>query len=709
MNNIWESFKKHPMYKIGAVYAATAFVIIEFTNIVFPALHLPDWSETLVVLLVIIGFPITLVFSWATFPKHGEAQTDSSMVGTSSADNPLQRITWKHTTILTVILLFIFIAGYLLYNHISHSNTTISDNSIAVLPFKNLSDNKDDEYFTEGMTDELLGDLSKMSGLKVLSRTSTEQYKNTTKTMKEIGAELGVEILLEGSVHKIGDDLRVIVQLINAKTDEHIWARTYNRKIKDLFALQSEVAQAIASELGHTLLPGERKNIESRPTKNVKAYDYYLQGIKYSDSYNDFYDKDDEIKGEMMFRAALGLDPGFIEAMASLSFLYVNIAWYNKEAYSYTYNAKGKAVVDSIIGMNVDKPCVHEALGNYKFKCERNYPDALKEYGIASKEDPGNSNVLIGKSNIFIHLGLLDSALLPLKNAEEINPNTSAIFEDISSLYGMQRKPDEALSYSDKAIALAPDNYNYYISKAIILTSLKGDIPAAKKVLDEAKTKVNPDKLADAYNYLDFLQANYSSTLAMLLRYPDSIDFEQGYISPFSEDIALIYIYENKPEIAKDYFIKAKNQLIEKIKTTPGDYRLYGALGIAYAGSKENKEAIENGNHEREIIPPSKDALIDVNIAENLALIYTLLGNQEDAIKLLEQEMKMPFGQGTTNTIPMLKISPQWIPLHSNPGFKKLEGVATRHNSSSQQHEEKHSKLHNVVNSIFSKFKKKKH
>lgn len=674
MNKIWETFKRHPIYKIGAVYAATAFVIIEFINIVFPALHLPDWSLTLVVLLVIIGFPIALVISWATFPKHGEAQNNSTVDEQHSSKSPLQRISWKRTTISTLVLIFISIVGYLSYNHFFHSYATITDKSIAVLPFKNLSDNKDDEYFTEGMTDEILGDLSKMSGLKVLSRTSTEQYKNTTKTMKEIGLELGVQTLLEGSVHKLGDELRVIVQLIDANSDEHIWAKTYNRQMKDVFALQSDVAQQIASELGNTLLPEEKKRIESKPTNNLKAYDYYLHGIKYLEAFEYDRNTDEGQEAQRMFNAAIELDPKFIEARSALCNTYILFAWFNRESSSYTFNSKAKAEVDTIEEMNIDKPCVHEALGNYTYRIERDYPHALSEYNKARHEDPNNSRVLLAVAYVFRRLALFDSTMIYFNKALERNPKSVGTYYDMVETDLLRRNPDEALSTINKAIILEPENAKLYKEKAEIFIKLNVDLKEAKRILDSAKTLVDPLKLEDDYNYIDYLQGNYLSLIKKLLMNPDSIDFEQYDITINSLNIALIYYYEGNIMDATKYFSRARDTILSKIKNTPEDFRLFGALGIAYAGLGDKESAINNGNLERDMMPPSKDALLAVNAIENLALIYTLLGNQDEAIALLEQEMKMPKGWDCTNTVPMLKIYPKWIALRNNPGFKKLIG-----------------------------------
>lgn len=557
---------------------------------------------------------------------------------------------------------------------LQHNKFTGKEKSIAVLPFKNLSGDKDDEYFTEGMMDEILAALSKMNGLKVFSRTSTTKYKNTSMTMKEIGAELGVETLLEGSVRKVGDQLRVIVQLINAQTDNHIWAETYDRQVKDIFAIQSEIARQIADELDNKLTPGEKQRIEQKPTANLQAYDLYLRGNKFSESFWNTIDMKDAAQAVRLYRAAISLDPNFVEPYAGIIHLYTKISWHKLTPDSYIYLPKAKGLLDTVLAMNIDKPVVHYALAFYRYMGERDYEGALAECDILLRDDPNNSDVLACKAYVERRLGRWDDAIEDFHKTADRNPNSFIVFSDLAETYTMQRRADEALIYIDKAIAIQPEKVEGYLEKAFIYASLKDNLTMAREVLNEAKAFVDPNDLLYGYDYIDLHEGNYNVPLKHYLQYPDTILLEQGAVYPNAQWIAIIYRLEGNASEAKKFFAKERDLITARLQSNPDDYRLYGALGIAYAGLGERQLALDNGNRARELLPLSKDALMGIYPLENLALIHTLLGNQDEAIDILEQLLKLPFGWLASNSIPLLKTSPYWVPLRDNPRFKKLVG-----------------------------------
>lgn len=578
----------------------------------------------------------------------------------------------RRTVILSSIAALVILMGsYFLYQNFSRYKNNVTDKSIAVLPFENLSNNAEDEYFTEGMTDEILTELAQISGLRVLSRTSTTQYKDTKKTMKEIGAELGVANLVEGSVRKVGDRLRVIVQLINAKTDDHLWAETYNREVKDVFAIQSEIALQIATELDNKLTAEEKKRLEEKPTENLEAYDYFMRGKSYA---NGFWTKG-EVQNvplaDRMFRASFKLDPNFVDPYAYLIAMYLDVYYYHMGPGVDSYRQKAKGLLDTLLALNIDKAAVHIALGSYKYKVDRDYKAAIAEFSKAIEEDPSRVESPLLRSEVYRAQGKMKEALADLKKVLDRSPNEEwylyAMFED----YLAMRNADEALKYIDKLIALVPDNVNNYRAKASCLVALRGDLEGARRVL--ITQPIPRQNFDDDYKFIDMLEGNYAPILSDRLQHSDSMEENEFVLHPYSIDIAIIYQAQGKTAEAKKYFAKARD-VLEARKGNSEDARVLTALGVAYAGLGDSKKALEYGNRARELMPLSKDIFMGLPPLGNMALIHSFLGDEDEAVEILNQLMQLPFSWNTFNTIPFLKMLPQWNSLHSNPGFKKLVG-----------------------------------
>lgn len=572
----------------------------------------------------------------------------------------------------SLIALVVLTVGYFLYQNFFHPKDKITDKSIAVLPFENLSNNKEDEYFTEGMTDEILTELSHISGLKVLSRTSTAQYKDTKKTMKQIGEELGVQSLVEGSVRKVGDQLRVIVQLINSKTDEHIWAKTYDRKVEDVFAIQSEIAQQIARELDNNLTAEERKRIEEKPTDNLQAYDYYLRGKSYASNFWAGEGVQNVPVATRMFRAAFNLDPKFVDPYAYLVALYIDAYYYHAGPESDSYLTLAKGLLDTLLALKIDKAIVHVALGSYRYKIDRDYDRALAEFGKAIEQDPNNMEAPLLRSEIYRRQGKLDEALKDLFKILERNPNEEWLLSALFETYLSMRNAEEALAYNDKLISLLPDKAVNYTTKAFAIAVLQGDLKKARGVLTAAQPSFEADKFTEMLAEFDLLEGNYTTYLKTLLQYPDTTVEAEYAVKSAALEIAIIYRAEGKPAEAKKYFSNARDALETRLSSAPNDFRILSPLGIAYAGLGDREKALDYGNRAHELAPISKDMFIGMVPLENMAIIYTLLGDQDEAIQILNQLMQLPYDWYTSNTIPLLRMSPQWISLQSHPGFKKL-------------------------------------
>src|ERR1017187_5099740 len=316
LSNFFQELKRRNVYKVAVAYIVAGWALAQGIAQVFPVFDIPNWVVRLIVLLIIIGLPIALSLAWAfelTPQGIKRTETADSMPGAARQK--------KHAWIFVVVIggvlsLGLFFLGRYTARNKTASPEDASNKSIAVLPFDNLSRDPDNAYFAEGIQDEILTRLSKIAALKVISRSSTQKYKSSPDNLRDVGAQLGVANLLEGSVQKIANAVHVNVQLIRAATDEHLWAESYNRKLDDIFGVEGEVAGAIADQLNAKLSGSEKQELAVRPTKNPDAYDAYLRGLAFQGGVDDF--RASVLKSIEAFEDAVRLDPEFALAWAHL-------------------------------------------------------------------------------------------------------------------------------------------------------------------------------------------------------------------------------------------------------------------------------------------------------------------------------------------------------------------------------------------------------
>ncbi|HYV90559.1 MAG TPA: adenylate/guanylate cyclase domain-containing protein [Chitinophagales bacterium] len=571
------------------------------------------------------------------------------------------------------IIIGIVVAVFLYELFFPPTSTYSGLKTIAVLPFANLSSQQDDEYFTDGMCDEVLTQLSKIGSLNVISRTSTLQFKGTKKTMKEIGKQIGADVLLEGSVQKSNDKIRINVQLIDARNDRHLWAETYDRELKDVFAIQTDIAKQIAEALNTTLTEKEKSLFEEKPTDNLQAYDLYLKGNKYAETFL-FTSKLDQVDNAVrMYEQAIKLDPKFLEAYRALIELYTEISWRKSVINSEEYLVIAKEWLDKMVALNIDQPIMHLTLATYKYEGARDYAGALAELDIADEMLGNRKSTNTIRAVVLRRLGRIDEALTLLLNQAETFPKEAIVQSLVTESYMMKRDFNGALQHANKTMELESDQVGVYWQKAILYSDMKGDVAGASAVLEDAAAVVDTNLLKDVYIHLEMLKGNYEGAIRRLLLYPDSIYIlSQSKIVPAALPIAILYELKGDAAQSKVYFQKAQVIMMNLLQQYPDDFRVYASLGIAMAGLGEKEKALVEANKAVAMMPVSTDAIIGIAPLEDLALIHVLNGEQDAAIDILEQLLKMPFGWDTTNTIPLLKIHPYWKPLQNNPRFQKM-------------------------------------
>jgi serine/threonine-protein kinase len=541
---------------------------------------------------------------------------------------------------------------------------------LAVLPFENLGA-PEQEYFAAGITDEITTQLAKVSGLGVISRTSVLQYKNTKKTVQQIGKELGVQYVLEGTIlwdkSEGSNRVRINPQLIRVKDGTHVWAETYDRVLEQIFALQSDIAEKVASALNITLVEAEQRSIAAKPTENLEAYEYYLRG---NDYLNGSYGEKGYRIAIDMYEKAVEIDPTFALAYASLSRAHSGMYWFYLDDRTDERLNKAKEAVDKALKLKPDLPEAHLALGYYYYWGSRDYDRALEQFAIAEKGQPNNSDLISAIGFVQRRQGKFEQAVANLKKAAELDPrsNTSP-YDEVAVTYLLMRKYAEAESYADQAISLAPDRSDFYSLKARLYLISEGDTKKARKVLQEATGKADVSQLVPDLVWLDILDGDYQTALGRLPgigAYVDAIGVNDT-ISYFLTQ-ARTYGLLNRPQPKLACYDSVRIVLENRVRSRPGEAAFRSQLGIAYAGLGRKEEAIREGKKGVELLPVSNDAVDAPDYVRNLAQIYVMVGNYDSAIDRLEYLLSIP----SDISIPYLRIDPTWAPLRNHPRFQKL-------------------------------------
>jgi adenylate cyclase len=549
----------------------------------------------------------------------------------------------------------------------------VSAKTIAVLPFSNLSSQKDDEYFADGVCDQILTGLSKISALNVLSRTSTLQFRDTKLPMKEISQQIGADILLEGSVQKSGDKIRINVQLIDAIHDKHLWAETYDRDMKDVFAVQSDIANQIAEALNTTLTGPEQMLFSAKPTDNMEAFDVYLRANKESEDFWRTSRMDRVPEAVSLFEKSIQLDPTFAYPYGELVALYTEISFRKPVTNYEDYRMKAKEWLDKLTALKLNDPYVHSTIALYKYEGERDYSGALAQLDLVDQYFRNDKQTIDMRGYVLRRMGRLDEAVRYFIRHAQAYPKNLFVQADVSETYAVLRMPDSAIYYADKTLQLRPDRAGSYILKASIFSDLKGDLETSKRIMKEAAHFTDTSELASYLIYLDMLRGDYGSAIHRLNNQKDSIYvLSQGSVKPNNLVLAILYNNQGNHVQAKTYFQKSLEMLDRLVKKSPEDFRMHSALGVAYAGLGQREKALEEGTKARDMMPLSVDAIVGLSQLENLALIHLLLNEEDAAIDILEQLLKSPLGFDTSNSKPLYKTHPNWKLLQKNERFLRL-------------------------------------
>ncbi len=657
MSGFFEELRRRKVYRVAIAYVVVSWALAQGLAQVLPVFDISNSVIRVVIALLLIGFPVALVLAWVF------DVTSQGIRATSTPSVPVARRRRNLIMLIAIGVIISVAAGFFLLPRASARKV---DKSIAVLPFQNLSDEKENAYFADGMQDDILTNLSKIGDLKVISRTSVMSYRDGARNAREIGKSLGVGTLLEGSVRRSGNRVRVNVQLINANNDEHIWAEDYDRELTDVFAIQTDLAQKIASALQAKLSPNEKARLDRRPTRDSDAYLLYVQAHGYANRPDRF--RDTSLKAEELFEQAIKLDRNFAAAYAGLSMVE---SWlYHESEPIPAHREKARLNAEESLRLQPNLPEGHLALGFSYYYGDRDYERALSEFEIAKRDLPNEADAYSAIAAIQRRQGKWVESTANFEKAVSLDPKNANVLFNLGLNYMAQRDFETADKIFDRAIAADPQAFASRGMKSALAIAWKGDVGFVEKQLSLVPGEFDPDGLVTAARVgILMLQRKFADALKLLqqfrgetLLYPDTGPCPKALLE------GRLYLYQGDKTKAQAAFERARPVAEQLVRDAPGDPGRHVQLGAVLAGLGLKEEAVNEGRKAVESVPESQDAFEGPQATAALAEIYAWVGEYDEAFRLLDHLLKVPNGL----TVPTLKLDPVWDPLRKDPRFQTL-------------------------------------
>ena len=675
-----QEIHRRSLWQVLAIYAVASWVIYEVVQGLTEGLGLPDWFPALAVVLLLIGLPIVLATAFVQEGISPSRRHDPTLLPGAELESEARPrevagarrlFTWRNAIsggVLALALWGVVATGWYVVYGGAAAELSNESKSVAVLPLANMSANPDDQYFTDGIHDAIIEHLAKIGDLKVISRTSVMEYRNTTKNIGQIAEELGVTTLLEGGVQRVGDLVKITVQLIAARTDEHhLWAESYERELtaENVFAIQSDVAERIARALAAELTPEAQARIERRPTDDMEAYDAYLRGKDYARGLAE----GDVRLAIQMYERAVELDPEFALAWAALGYAQARLYWHHYDRSDAPLTAARRAIERALV-LDPELPEAYLSRGYYHYWGQLDYDGALRDLERAREGLPGNARVALAMAAVRRRQGRFDLAVDLFRKALELDPRSEEILWNLAETLELRREYDEALRLLDRMITLAPDHSGALMDKGRILALGLGDLEGAWVTLESAfKLPARGEYSAAYLGILVQLYArDYSKALEILEADEEEVFQTQFYYLPRPLVRARILDFMGRSAPARASYDSARVVLERKLAEDPEDSRLHSALGLALAGLGRSAEAIRSSDRAVELLPMEREAWRGGDLVIDAARILTRVGETEAAIDRLEQMLSVPSELPPTG----LRLDPTWDPLRDHPRFQAL-------------------------------------
>ncbi|PYK82410.1 MAG: hypothetical protein DME37_02555, partial [Verrucomicrobia bacterium] len=551
----------------------------------------------------------------------------------------------------------------------SKGAVSIPEKSIAILPFENLSDEKENAYFADGVQDEILTALTKIADLKVISRMSTMQYKTTAEhNVREIANALGVAHVLEGTVQRAGGRVRVSAQLIDARTDTQLWAERYDRDVADVFAIESELAGKIVAQLQPKISPSEKAAIERPSTTDLAAYDLYLRAQElFADTSDPIHAGEKLPQAAQLLDEAVARDPHFIQAWGLLSRVH-GAAYFRGHDHTPARLGLANAAVQTALRLQPDAGEAHLALAIYYYNGFRDYGRARSELVIARRALPNSADVFRYTGMIDRREGHWDEATRNLERALELDPRNFFTLQQLALAYGWQhRYADEVRTY-DRALAIMPGDPASRINLALVALDWRADIKPFQATLATLVAE-NPGLPLDLDALLPALcERPATAATRALTNYPREGVVHNGVNNPRAYWDGVIARCQGDSAKAQAAFTAARREVEKTVERQPDFAAALSLLGMIDAGLERKEEALREGRRGCELLPISKDAIDGAALAINLAQIYAWTGEKDRAIEQIAAVERVP----NTLSYGLLKLHPYWDPLRGDPRFERI-------------------------------------
>ncbi len=672
MSGFFEELQRRKVYRVAAAYIIAAGFIIQIGSAVFPAWELPNWTLRLVIVLLLIGFPIALILAWAYDVTPQGIQATARVPGAHRRRNII--------LLVTAGAIISAAAGFFL---LPRASARKIDKSVAVLPFQNLSDEKANAYFAEGIQNEILTKLARVRDLKVISRTSTAKYQSKPDNLKTVAQELGVSTILEGTVQRAGDKVRVNVQLIDARADTHLWAKSYDRDFKDVLRVESEVSQEIADALQANLSPSESNALTSTRTHDTEAYDLFLRGEYELHQAESSLAADAYDRADAFYRQALARDPNFAEAAAELARSRLSRHWFVSPLTPAELE-EVKSLIDGALALAPNSPEAHSALGLFFYWGHRQYEMALAEFNRTLELQPNNADARANCAYVYRRRGEWERSLTDSQRAEELDPRDARIPTNIGVSCTALRLWKDAERAELRALAIDPHNTLAALFLLSTRVNSTGDVHSARRPLDGFPEMIKgipggasgPGGATGAGDvsavigwpvYLDVIERRFADAFEAVEK--KVVNDDRAHLQQLAARAAL-RVLAGEAEAAKSMGEEALPLLEARLRERPDDTFTMTELSWVYLALGRNADALRLSKQAADAISIEKDALSGPNFQAGLAQIEARADTPEEAIKRLRRLLSIPAGGEVS--IARLKIDPVWDPIRNRPDFQQL-------------------------------------
>jgi TolB-like protein/Tfp pilus assembly protein PilF len=669
--SFFAELKRRNVYKVAVAYIVAGWALAQGIAQVFPVFDIPNWAVRLIVLAIVIGFPIALVIAWAfELTPEGLKRTEDVDLATQTRT---KRHTWIYVAIVGALLsISLFFLGRFTASTKQNGAPDVLAKSIAVLPFQNLSEDKSNAFFGDGVQDQILTDLAKIADLKVISRTSVMQYRNAAAhNLRDIAKQLGVGHILEGTVQRIGETVRVSAQLIDARTDTHEWAENYDRPVADVFAIQSEIAKAIADQLRAQISPREKAAIAEPPTTDLLANQLYIQAKELIASGSvDPGGKQNLLEAVRLLDQAVARDPRFLNAYCLLSRAHLFLYF---EGFDHTPARRELAnvAIQNASRLKPDAAEVHLELARYAYHGFRDYDRARAELEQAQTALPNDPEIYLLTGFIDRRQGRWSEAVSHFEHAIELDPRNLEILRFTAHTYRGLRRYSESDRVCQQALAVAPDNYAMRLFIPTNHFFEWGDLGPLRteifKILGD--NSGTADKISsDLFDYAFWGRDSAAMSRALTAIPPEGLLAEFDLFMPREWYRAIAASAFGDSGTARAFFTAARALMEDVLRSQP-DYAVgWSVLGLIDANLGRKEEAVREGRQACQMLPLSADAWRGPSLIENLAVIYETIGDSDRAIEQLRTAAEVQNGVHCGD----LKRSPRWNALRADPRFDKI-------------------------------------